>query len=349
MAKLVASFRSCTSEFASVTIPMSDGAELHPSKLYFRLVVHHLGASDARLDVVLEGTGVSAADVDNPRVEIYYPQFMRLIANVDRERGEGWFLAAPDLWTTSSLRPLGVAAISAQTFGGAAELIARHLSFGLPQHRLRLLRRSTDVLLRYWPIAPIPQTEDRFLACCLMLALRELFGKILGSAAAKLSSEFASGEPPYAMALAERLGGRVCWSAPNNAIVIPEGLMEFRSLLADPVLHQAAVERLEEAKRRPPSDGVRGRVERLLARSDSPRMPFDEAAQALALSPRSLARRLDETDVTYRDLVDSELKKRARRWLDAGVLSQMEIAERLGFADATGFSRACRRWFRARS
>jgi AraC-like DNA-binding protein len=32
--------------------------------------------------------------------------------------------------------------------------------------------------------------------------------------------------------------------------------------------------------------------------------------------------------------------------LDAGKLSRDEMAEALGFADPTSFSRACRRWFK---
>jgi AraC-like DNA-binding protein len=87
-------------------------------------------------------------------------------------------------------------------------------------------------------------------------------------------------------------------------------------------------------------------VRHLLARSDNGRVSAAMAARALGLSQRTLARRLAEAGATYRELADAELKVRASRWLAGGVLSKAEIGERLGFADATGFSRACRRWFR---
>jgi AraC-like DNA-binding protein len=95
--------------------------------------------------------------------------------------------------------------------------------------------------------------------------------------------------------------------------------------------------------------GVKSRVEQILARSDNGRCALSSVAKSLGLSQRTLARRLADAGVTYRDLVDTELKARAGRWLEAGVLSRGEIGERLGFADATGFSRACRRWFRSSS
>jgi AraC-like DNA-binding protein len=124
-------------------------------------------------------------------------------------------------------------------------------------------------------------------------------------------------------------------------------LLNLRSPLADAVLFHHALERLELAASLTIAPlGVKARVEQLLARSENGRCSASNAARALGLSQRTLARRLADTGVTYRDLVELELKSRAGRWLDAGVLSRGEIGERLGFADATGFSRACRRWFK---
>jgi AraC-like DNA-binding protein len=60
-----------------------------------------------------------------------------------------------------------------------------------------------------------------------------------------------------------------------------------------------------------------------------------------------LIRRLADAGVGYRELTEAELKAKAARLLEGGVLSHAEISERLGFADPTGFSRACRTWFRS--
>jgi AraC-like DNA-binding protein len=160
--------------------------------------------------------------------------------------------------------------------------------------------------------------------------------------------EFRGPRPVHADQLEALLGAEVVWGAAINAAIIPERMLDMRSPLADSGLHEAAIERLEAGRRfeRGPA-GVRGRVERLLAHSESGRAPADVAAVSLGLSRRTLMRRLAEAGVNYRDLVDAELKTRAQRWLAGGVLSKAEISERLGFADVTGFSRACRRWFRA--
>jgi AraC-like DNA-binding protein len=88
------------------------------------------------------------------------------------------------------------------------------------------------------------------------------------------------------------------------------------------------------------------RLSRLLARSETGRLSIGDAANSLGLSQRTLTRRLAETGLSYRDVVDTELRRRARLWLDVGTLSRAEIGERLGFSDAGSFGRALRRWFK---
>ena len=72
----------------------------------------------------------------------------------------------------------------------------------------------------------------------------------------------------------------------------------------------------------------------------------DKVARTLGVSRRTLARRLAETDTSFRMLLDAEIKARASRLLFSGTLSRPEMAEQLGYRDPTSFSRACRRWFR---
>ncbi|WP_307172577.1 AraC family transcriptional regulator [Streptomyces sp. B3I7] len=66
-------------------------------------------------------------------------------------------------------------------------------------------------------------------------------------------------------------------------------------------------------------------------------------ARALALSPRSLQRRLAEEGTTWRDLVDTVRRDRATALLARGA-SRKEVAARLGFGDTRALRGALRRW-----
>jgi hypothetical protein len=62
-------------------------------------------------------------------------------------------------------------------------------------------------------------------------------------------------------------------------------------------------------------------------------------ARALALSPRSMQRHLDEAGTTYRDVL-AHVRERRRAELAAGGVAEPEIARQLGFSDARAMRRS---------
>jgi len=325
---------------------MLDDIYLRPSQIgYFQLAAHRFGATRSQRELILDGTGVDAMEVDDPQTEISFFQLTRLIDNMNRIYGEGWFLGAPELWTVASLRPLGVAAITAPNLGAAVDVVVQHIPTGMTQQRLSLQQQSGATVVRHTVATPTTEGEHKFFTYSVLLGLSTIFEGILGAEMSALSFEFIWSEPPYAAELEKALGGSVRWGAAVNAVIVPQRLLAMRSPLADSALHWVALDCLVEARRRPMSEGVKERIERLLSRLDSPRARFDDTARELGLSQRTLTRRLARLGVTFRELVDAELKFRTRRWLDDGTLSHAEIAERLGFSEMTSFNRACRRWF----
>ena len=71
---------------------------------------------------------------------------------------------------------------------------------------------------------------------------------------------------------------------------------------------------------------------------------FTAVASMLAVSPRTLARKLASEGTSYAKVQRSVMLTRAEDFLRRTSMSQAEIAERLGFSDATAFSRAFRKW-----
>lgn len=313
---------------------------------FFQLIARRFGADPALREAILEGTGLTVANLDDPRTEISFAQQLRQVDNMDRLFGEGWLFEAPELWNTAARAPLGVAVATSATVAEALEVAARHLGDALPRQRVRLVRTADTVALRHENRFALSEGQHRFIVSGVLLGLAAMFGDLLGPARSKMRLEFQWRAPAWREKLEIAAGCEVHWSAPANALVVPAELLDVRSALADPSLHEVVLAALE-SRRRANAGGMRAQVERLLAKSESGRVSAGEIARALGMSQRTLVRRLSEEGAQYRELLDVELKSRASRFLDADVLTRAEIASRLGFADATGFSRACRRWFRA--
>lgn len=70
-----------------------------------------------------------------------------------------------------------------------------------------------------------------------------------------------------------------------------------------------------------------------------------EAAAALAISTRTLQRRLESIGLNYRELTDMVRRELAESYLRDKSLSQIDVAFLLGYSEQSAFHRAFRRWF----
>jgi AraC-like DNA-binding protein len=73
--------------------------------------------------------------------------------------------------------------------------------------------------------------------------------------------------------------------------------------------------------------------------------PMEDVADALGLARWTLQRRLGEMGLTYADSVQQVRKALAESYLHQPHLSISAIAQLLGYAELSPFSRACKRWF----
>jgi len=73
-----------------------------------------------------------------------------------------------------------------------------------------------------------------------------------------------------------------------------------------------------------------------------PRLPI--IAEQLAMSPRTLRRRLQERNTTYQIILDEFRIELAKEYITTTSLSVDQIANRIGFSEATTFRRALKKW-----
>ncbi|WP_439813967.1 AraC family transcriptional regulator ligand-binding domain-containing protein [Zavarzinia sp. CC-PAN008] len=309
---------------------------------YFRLVHRAFVADSAR---VLEGTGITQAELDDPTADITVFQQVRQVENVAALHGPGWVFLQPHIWTAATYGAPAIAVIAAPTIGDGLAVLARYAHVRTPWIRARL-RASGEALVLDWDVTvALSQAQWRPMMEVTFLMTRSLVQAALGAEPPGLAYAFAAPRPDYAPRVAEVLGPRVRYDAAANQVIVPRALAEVRSIAADPQLHLYTIAGLEAhlARLDDPSI-VHSRVERLLQTMPDGRPGAEFVARSLGLSRRSLTRHLGAAGVRYRDLLDAELRARAIRLRGARV-SRYEIAARLGYQDPSSFSRAWRRWF----
>jgi AraC-like DNA-binding protein len=152
--------------------------------------------------------------------------------------------------------------------------------------------------------------------------------------------------PAHADLYRRYFAGTVSFGAEVSALVIPAPWLDHPSPFADVDLHRVSVMKLEALAER-----LQGRrytaalVEELMASGRQGGRSLEEVAHRLAVSTRTLIRRLKEGGRTYRDLRDGHRRTLAMELLAETSLTAAEIAYRLGYEDASNFGKACHRWF----
>ena len=92
-----------------------------------------------------------------------------------------------------------------------------------------------------------------------------------------------------------------------------------------------------------PEPSLSGQVSRILWACSTP-PGREEVAGMLGMGDRTLARRLVDEDCCFRELVAQVSCDRARNYLSYSDMSIAQIADFMGYSDASGFNRAFRTW-----
>jgi AraC-like DNA-binding protein len=148
-------------------------------------------------------------------------------------------------------------------------------------------------------------------------------------------------------AIYERFFGcRVNFSQPLDRLIWPAGVLDVPLATADPELSAFFRRQADAAMGAlPPRDDTRERLRHALGEALRGGVPaLGEAARALAMSPRTLQRRLAEQGVSYHDVLDEARRDAALRSLAAHRRTLRDAAEAAGFRDQKSFRRAFRRW-----
>jgi len=92
------------------------------------------------------------------------------------------------------------------------------------------------------------------------------------------------------------------------------------------------------------SDELRHALAVRLARGDADGQSMESVAKQLAMSPRTLQRRLADEGSSYQEIVAETRREAAERFLAESALSAAEVGYLLGYSEPAAFHRAFKRW-----
>lgn len=152
--------------------------------------------------------------------------------------------------------------------------------------------------------------------------------------------------PPHAARYQEVLGCPVHFGRKQTRILINRDWFGVHLPGHSPIMAAQLRDVLDQqARDRDPVRGTAAAIENLLSQAGVATMTIGQAAEALNLSVRTLARRLTDANTSFSELRDRMCASVARELLYVEGLTVAATADRLGFSDARSFRRAFKRWF----
>ena len=319
-----------------------------PRKVYaltLRKVRNYLEAQGVDIGKLLEGTELTTAALENPYELISDAQARQFYRNAIRlcdDPGAGLDVG----WTTdmTELGSLGLMQLVAPSVREAVQRTADNYRtyYGLVDYVVddrgnntvfRLTCQEEDPLLRTFLI-------DRFIGV-LQAGCEELVGP-----EGKPDKVLLDYPPPkHSKRYEEILRCPVQFGQPRCEVYYPTRYLERELANYDPETLQALEILQSRLMNKLSADkDVVAEVKLALRRTPGSFPNLERVAEGLAMSPRTLRRKLGAANTRFQDLLDAERQRVAEEYLTTSELSVQQIADLCGFSDAQNFSQAFMRW-----
>ncbi|CAH0302052.1 AraC family transcriptional regulator [Pseudomonas mediterranea] len=294
-------------------------------------------------DVLLAGSGISAADLSRADTRITTNQEMQVCANaVAHKRDIGLELGRS--MHVSSYGILGYALLTSATLGDALQLALQYPALLGTLFELNLEEDEEAVWLSASDYRENPALAA-FNAEFCMVSLKVICNDLLGHVLPLRAARFEHPAPDYHARYGALFDCPVRFDAVDNAFAFDHHWLDQPLPLADPITHHAMVERCR--KQNIEFTGRQawlGRIRQLLAAQLDAAPGLEGLAEQMNCSARTLRRHLKDSGCSYQELLDELRFERAKQMLCEDQLPIHRIAELLGFSETASFRHAFVRW-----
>jgi AraC-like DNA-binding protein len=316
---------------------------LHP--VYLRLLCALLTQRGIDPEPLLGQAQLARSAIDGDGLLAFAPVHALIQAALERSACP-WlglqFGAAAHLHTHGNV---GNAVIASGTLESALQTFVRHAGLRTRAVRFLLEQDETVTRLRLIPAFDLGRGFG-FMRDALLVIVERMLEALCGQRLRGARYQLPDPRPAWAARYAEFLNGQLEFDVAGwPTLTFDRQWLKQPCLTANAQAQGLALLECErERDRMEHAATLTQRVQSLLQACGEQFPSALQTARQLRVSQRSLFRRLAGESTSFRDLVDRQRSERACWMLTHTDLPIERIAERLGYADPSNFSRSFRRW-----
>jgi len=330
-------------------VPAEASARVLPTALAFavRLTVAALRERGVAAEPILARAGLTEPVLDDRQTRISAAAQCKCLEFAAEALGDEAFgLRLAEASNPREAGALFYVANAASTLLEASRLYTRYFRLSNEAIRPRLSRAEGAPVLEFSCHGPPRLQASQYVEFHVALLLKAM-RDATGTRVRPVEVAFAHRRTADLEEFNRFFGCPVEFGAPSDSVTLSDEVMALRLTTGDPYLFETLRPFCEAAAlgRNTGRGAVRARVENEVERL----LPHGRAqkpavARSLAMSPRTLARRLATEGTSYEAVVDRMRHSLAMEYLREPDLSLSQIAWLLGYEDSTSLSHAFRRW-----
>jgi AraC-like DNA-binding protein len=285
--------------------------------------------------------GLNPARLSDPAYKLSFEQVGRFFSAGMRLTGDELFGLRVGLAEgPGALDALGYLMMNTADVQGALGTLARYVHhFG---GALQLSREHGVALLEYAFIAPQIEGAGLIVEASMGLCLSLMRG-LCGKAWSPLQLQLARQLPDKPAQWQQAVQAPVYFAAERNLLVFSEKWLSYKVERADPELQRILQGKVAELDAEQSADLVTRVCTLIRAGFFGGNVSQEEIARHLAMSSRTLKRRLREQGTSHSELLERTRMETAGHLLQNSKASMTQISELLGYANSSAFTRAFNR------
>ena len=321
-------------------MPQAPGTWTMPSA-DFRAFLHALSRLGHDTQSLLASSGVHESELNDPDARVLCEALGTILSRAQRER------FTPNIGLElARLTPIGAYPLldylvaTSDTVGAGVDELGRYLRLVGNPSEISAQEEKGRVRIQIADGAGIFGVE--YSAALMVLHFKtETEGKFT---ATSLSFKHT---PDVAKQFESVLGCQVFPAASWNGLIVPTESWQLPLRRRDSLLRRLLETQADQILAQLPTrTGVAAQLQHALTRNLSvANGSITTFARQLAMSGRTLQRRLAAEGVSYHELLDSARKEAAARYLADSTLAISEVAYLVGYSEPAPFHRAFKRWY----
>ncbi|MGA7181626.1 MAG: AraC family transcriptional regulator [Thiobacillaceae bacterium] len=316
------------------------------AKIVDLLVAEGISPSDA-----LSGTHISKEALSSIATRVSLNQVIECFRNAARLTRNPRFAYQAGLgFHVSTFGMYGFAILCSMNFHQTISFAVKYHQLATPFTEISFKEEGG---LGVWTFVPLPHPRVDALLYKFMVELplgicMSLHRDVMGPSFMAKEIHVTYAPPDDAPMYPEAFGCEVLFGQSENKLVFDAQWLDRTPQLGNEINYLAVLKLCDELMEEMQlSIGLAGKVRELLLINLMRPTSFDAIARHLNMTTRTLRRKLQEENTSFRQLVDELRMQVAIKYLRDTDLTIEDIAYALGFSDAANFRHAFRRWTKA--